>query len=144
MAADPVLQRVLARVTVAAAANHCGRFDPPFRVRCPKCDRHLPAGWGARWSCVHCATGGDQIDYLTTTGLSFPQARSLLVTNGTSWSGWEKASLRAALPVPFVLARLGVTPEHGRIRCLNTGGHARGDVDPSCSLYRDAVHCFAC
>ncbi|MGO1053069.1 hypothetical protein [Crossiella sp. CA198] len=67
-----------------------------------------------------------------------------MLANVLDWSSWEKEALRRALPMPFVLTRLGIPLQHGRIRCVNDNAHRRRDADPSCSVYMDAVHCFAC
>ncbi|MCK2240660.1 MULTISPECIES: hypothetical protein [unclassified Crossiella] len=144
MSTDPTLRLALSRLGIIAAARHIGRFEQPMRVGCPRCGDRLPAGWSGRWNCPSCACGGDQVDYLTSTGLSFPAARNLLLDNATSWSSWEKEALRRALPMPYLLGRLGIPLRHGRIRCLDGSLHRRGDVTPSCAVYPDAVHCFAC
>lgn len=144
MATDPNLRSALGRVGIIAAAHHVGRFEQPMRVGCPRCRQPLPAGWSGRWQCPACSCGGDQIDYLTWTGLSFPDARKLLLGNVSAWSTWEKETLRRALPMPYVLARLGIPLWHGRIHCPDTSAHRRGDVHPSCGVFPDGVHCFAC
>ncbi|MCK2240973.1 MULTISPECIES: hypothetical protein [unclassified Crossiella] len=84
------------------------------------------------------------MDYLRETGLSFAQARSLLIAEAERWTSWERQALRAAMPLPVVLTHLGI-PTLGRaIRCLNWQAHRRGDSRPSCVVYPDSVHCFAC
>lgn len=142
--ADTTLGQAKRILGVAAAANYTNRFTAPMHVTCPQCGQTLPPGWSHRWSCTGCGSGGDVVDYLRATGLSFVEARDVVLAKASQWSAWEKDALREAVPMPFVLDQLGVAQHGGRIHCLNSQGHRRGDANPSCAVYPSTVHCYAC
>lgn len=141
---DQQLRQALLGLSIAPAAWHLGRFQPPMRVQCPVCPRELPAGWGRRWRCEDCGRGGDVVDYLRAGGLSFAQARTVVLAERKGWVAWARQALRTAMPMPMVLGLLGIAMVGNRIRCLDPQAHRRGDSRPSCAVYVDGVHCFAC
>ncbi|MCO1580536.1 hypothetical protein M8C13_32755 [Crossiella sp. SN42] len=84
------------------------------------------------------------MDFLRATGLTFAQARTLLVAEADQWADVERKLLRVAVPIPMVLALLDIPTEGRMIRCPNPAAHRRGDARPSCAVYPDGLHCFSC
>ncbi|MBP2477591.1 DNA primase [Crossiella equi] len=142
--ANTELRRALRRIDLASAAHAIGRFAYPMRVTCPSCSTPLAPGWDHEWRCASCGKEGDVIDYLRAHGMSFTQAQQLVLANVDRWVSWGRRALREALPLTSVLGELEVSLHGNTIRCLVAENHRRGDLRPSCTVYADAVHCFAC